>query len=63
MGAKTEFLFGRSTATIPEMPDTGVTRTYDWTISRGTIAPDGVTKFALLVNNQFPGTFMQTFLL
>lgn len=48
---------------MPDMPDTGVIRQYDWTISRGTIAPDGVTKSALLVNNQFPGTFMQTFLL
>lgn len=43
------------------MPNDGVTRKYEWTISRGTTAPDGVTKPALLVNNQFPGTFMRNY--
>lgn len=33
----------------------GVTRQYNFTISRGTIAPSGLLKTALLVNNQFPG--------
>lgn len=33
----------------------GVTRQYNFTISRGTIAPSGLLKPALLVNNQFPG--------
>lgn len=33
----------------------GVTRRYNFTISRGTIAPSGLLKPALLVNNQFPG--------
>lgn len=34
---------------------TGVTRQYNFTISRGRIAPSGLVKPALLVNNQFPG--------
>ncbi|KAI9814061.1 MAG: hypothetical protein M1827_003525 [Pycnora praestabilis] len=40
----------------PEQPpNTGAIRTYDFTLSRGTIAPDGYEKSALLVNGQFPG--------
>ena len=33
----------------------GVVRSYDLTISRGYIAPDGVNKSVILINNQFPG--------
>ena len=36
-------------------PVVGVTRSYDFTITRGFLAPDGVNKSVLLVNNQFPG--------
>lgn len=36
-------------------PNTGVIRSYDFTIKRGVIAPDGYQKTALLVNGQFPG--------
>ncbi|MCJ1377952.1 hypothetical protein MMC17_001048 [Xylographa soralifera] len=36
-------------------PPTGVIRPYDFTISRGTIAPDGVPRSVILVNGQFPG--------
>ncbi|KAK2029673.1 multicopper oxidase [Colletotrichum zoysiae] len=36
-------------------PNTGVTRNYDFTISRGTIAPDGYERSVLLVNGAFPG--------
>ncbi|KAK1994695.1 multicopper oxidase [Colletotrichum falcatum] len=36
-------------------PSTGVTRNYDFTISRGTIAPDGYERSVLLVNGAFPG--------
>ncbi|KAJ9642140.1 hypothetical protein H2204_002509 [Knufia peltigerae] len=36
-------------------PDTGVIRTYDFTISRGILSPDGYEKEVILVNNQFPG--------
>lgn len=53
-----EFPWGNMTAknsnpSIP--PTTGVTRTYDLTISRSVIQPDGVSKNVILVNGQFPG--------
>ena len=35
--------------------DTGVTRSYDFTIARGTLSPDGYQKDMLLVNGQYPG--------
>ena len=38
---------------------TGVVRSYDFTVSRGTIAPDGVNKSVLLVNDQFPGPTLE----
>lgn len=41
------------------MPDTGVTRSYDFHVSYGVIAPDGVQKNGLLVNNQFPGPMIE----
>ncbi|KAF2084141.1 multicopper oxidase [Saccharata proteae CBS 121410] len=37
------------------MPDTGVTRTYDFTLSYDNISPDGVQKLGLLINGQYPG--------
>lgn len=37
-----------------QSPTTGVIRKYDFTIARGFIAPDGVNKSVLLINNQFP---------
>ncbi|OTB00267.1 putative multicopper oxidase [Hypoxylon sp. CI-4A] len=40
-------------------PDTGVTRTYDFTVSRETAAPDGVQTELLLVNSQFPGPLLE----
>lgn len=36
-------------------PITNVTRQYNFTIRRGFIAPDGVNKSVILVNDQFPG--------
>ena len=41
--------------------NTGVTRYYDWTVSRTTCAPDGVEldNACLLVNNQFPGPLIE----
>ncbi|KAF7929387.1 uncharacterized protein EAE98_005305 [Botrytis deweyae] len=36
-------------------PNTGVIRSYDFTVTRGTIAPDGYSKDVILVNGQFPG--------
>jgi FtsP/CotA-like multicopper oxidase with cupredoxin domain len=41
------------------MPDTGVTKTYDFTVSYQTIAPDGVTKNGLVVNGGFPGPLVE----
>ena len=38
-----------------DAPDTGVVRSYDFTIARGKLAPDGFEKDVILVNNQFPG--------
>ena len=35
--------------------NTGVTRYYDFVISNGTIAPDGVQLPALIVNGAYPG--------
>lgn len=46
-----------STNTDPytQSPNTGIIRTYDFTISRGVIAPDGYEMPVLLVNGAFPG--------
>jgi hypothetical protein len=40
-------------------PDTGVTRTYDFSVSYQTIAPDGVKKNGLVVNGGFPGPLIE----
>lgn len=42
-----------------QTPDTGITRTYNFTISRGILSPDGYEKQLILVNNQFPGPTIQ----
>ncbi|KAK3330655.1 multicopper like protein [Apodospora peruviana] len=42
-----------------EWPRTGVIRTYDFTISRGVIAPDGYHRDVLLVNGAFPGPMIE----
>ncbi|KAL1836974.1 hypothetical protein VTJ49DRAFT_4424 [Mycothermus thermophilus] len=42
-----------------DCPRTGVTRHYDFTISRGYIAPDGYQRDVLLVNGQFPGPLIE----
>ena len=36
-------------------PNTGVTRYYDFNVSRQSVAPDGVTKDGLVINGAFPG--------
>ncbi|PVH96463.1 laccase-like multicopper oxidase [Periconia macrospinosa] len=36
------------------VPNTGKVRLYEFTVSRGTVAPDGVERSAILVNGQFP---------
>ncbi|PYH29861.1 laccase precursor [Aspergillus neoniger CBS 115656] len=40
-------------------PDTGVTRHYNFTITRGFKAPDGYNKSVILINNQFPGPLIE----
>ncbi|TRX91707.1 hypothetical protein FHL15_007489 [Xylaria flabelliformis] len=40
-------------------PSTGITRYYNFTISRGSRSPDGVSKSMLLVNEQFPGPLIE----
>ncbi|KAF2488415.1 hypothetical protein BU16DRAFT_226331 [Lophium mytilinum] len=42
-----------------KMPDTGVTRSYDFHVSYQTIAPDGVKKNGLVVNGQYPGPLVE----
>ncbi|KAK5656371.1 hypothetical protein OQA88_4751 [Cercophora sp. LCS_1] len=40
-------------------PKTGIIRTYDFTVSRGVIAPDGYERDVLLVNGAFPGPLIE----
>ncbi|OCK94729.1 laccase-like multicopper oxidase [Cenococcum geophilum 1.58] len=42
-----------------EMPDTGVTRTYDFHVAYQTIAPDGVQKNGITINGGFPGPLIE----
>ncbi|KAI2611819.1 putative multicopper oxidase [Hypoxylon sp. NC1633] len=42
-----------------DSPFTGVTRRYEFNVSRGVIAPDGYQKQVLLVNDQFPGPLIE----
>ncbi|KAK8217164.1 hypothetical protein M8818_001416 [Zalaria obscura] len=49
-----------SDATIrSDVPYTGVTRYYDFTISRGRISPDGVLRDVILINGQYPGPLIE----
>jgi FtsP/CotA-like multicopper oxidase with cupredoxin domain len=42
-----------------EYPRTNVIRYYDFTVSRGVIAPDGYQRDVLLVNGAFPGPLIE----
>ncbi|KAL2143119.1 hypothetical protein VTI28DRAFT_333 [Corynascus sepedonium] len=42
-----------------EYPRTGVVRHYEFTVSRGVIAPDGYVRDVLLVNGAFPGPLIE----
>jgi len=44
---------------ISTIPETNVTRYYDFTISRGQISADGVLREVILINNQFPGPLIE----
>ncbi|KAL2407951.1 oxidoreductase ptaK [Exophiala dermatitidis] len=41
------------------MPDTGVTRHFNFTIARASIAPDGVQVAGIVVNGQYPGPLIE----
>ncbi|KAL9620603.1 MAG: hypothetical protein Q9160_004857 [Pyrenula sp. 1 TL-2023] len=41
------------------LPETGVTRTYDFRVSYQTISPDGVKKNGLVINEAFPGPLIE----
>ena len=38
-----------------DAPNTGVVRSYDFTLTRGVLSPDGFEKSTFLINDQFPG--------
>ena len=42
-----------------EIPNTGITRQYHWTVTNTTMQPDGVVTPMLVVNNQFPGPLIE----
>ncbi|WQF85575.1 Putative multicopper oxidase, second cupredoxin domain, multicopper oxidase, copper-binding protein [Colletotrichum destructivum] len=42
-----------------DVPKTGVTRKYEWTIQRAVLAPDGFEQELLTVNGQFPGPLLE----
>ncbi|KAH6854827.1 multicopper oxidase-domain-containing protein [Chaetomium sp. MPI-CAGE-AT-0009] len=42
-----------------EYPKTGVVRRYEFTVSRGFVAPDGYLRDVLLVNGAFPGPLIE----
>lgn len=44
-----------NTSPYTSAPNTGVVRSYNFNIARGTMAPDGVEREVLVINNQFPG--------
>jgi len=49
-----------SPALITELiPSLGVTRYYDFTVSRATLAPDGVQQSMIVVNGQYPGPLIE----
>jgi len=54
-GAPWGNLTAESSNPYTSAPNTGVTRYYTFNVARGVLAPDGVEREMLLVNNQFPG--------
>ncbi|KAI1379954.1 putative multicopper oxidase [Hypoxylon crocopeplum] len=52
-------MMGKTLNPYTDAPHTGITRRYDFNISRGVIAPDGYEKQVLLVNDQFPGPLIE----
>lgn len=62
-GGDNAFYWGLKTASntnyYTDYPNTGVVRTFNWTVTNSTIAPDGVSVPGLLVNGQFPGPMIE----
>jgi len=55
-----EMTVHNSDATVKgDIPSTGVTRYYKFTISRGQISADGVLRDVILVNQQYPGPLIE----
>ncbi|KAH0593721.1 hypothetical protein MHUMG1_08472 [Metarhizium humberi] len=52
-------LLNHTTDYYEQFPRTGVIRSYDFTVSRGVIAPDGYQRSVLLVNGAFPGPLIE----
>lgn len=50
---------GSSNEGSDAIPATGAVRSYDFTISRATLSPDGVAREMIVVNNQFPGPLLE----
>lgn len=44
---------------LGSMPETNVTRYYNFTVSRGQISADGVLRDVILINDQFPGPVIE----
>jgi len=49
----------QNTCPYTQYPTTGVVRNYDFTVSRGMIAPDGYLRDVLLVNGAYPGPLIE----
>lgn len=44
---------------LTNVPNTGVTRYYNWVVTNETMSPDGVLTPMLVVNGQFPGPLLE----
>ena len=44
---------------VTQVPNTGITRYYNWVITNDTLAPDGVSLPLIVVNTQFPGPLIE----
>ncbi|KAI1338934.1 Cupredoxin [Xylariaceae sp. FL0016] len=49
----------KNTNAYATRPENGVTRYYDFTVTRETAAPDGIDNELLLVNGQYPGPLVE----
>lgn len=49
----------KNTNQLTDPPNTGVIRSYDFTVQRGKKSPDGYSKDVLIINGQFPGPLIE----